>query len=236
MLCASAFALALAAALAGTVSWGLPAFGQNSNKTGDIEHDLSMWTPIYLTAPLYKRRLGGYLEVQPRLSNDVTRMNQMLIRPALSLRLTRRLSSMAGYAFIQTYQPSSFYENRIWQQLNLSTPIKKLEMYNRSRFEQRLIQDVGGVALRWRQLLGFRYPHKSRGWYLNVYDELFVNFNSPTDGPQAGIDQNRIFVGVGRHLNRRVRAEIGYINQYINRTEVDDLGNHVVVLGLYSDL
>ena len=45
------------------------------------------------------------------------------------------------------------------------------------------------------------------------YDELFVHLNTTTRSPR-GIDQNRIFGGLGLAVNPKVRIEGGYLNQF----------------------
>ena len=70
--------------------------------------------------------------------------------------------------------------------------------------------------------------------YLVAYDELFVNVNSLRGGPEAGIDQNRLFAGIGRQINEKMRAEIGYQLQYINRSDpFDDRGKHVLLTQVF---
>jgi len=59
---------------------------------------------------------------------------------------------------------------------------------------------------------------------------LFINLNSVKNGPQAGIDQNRIFAGVGVRPLKRTRVEAGYQYQWINRTDQFDQGNHAILV------
>lgn len=59
-----------------------------------------------------------------------------------------------------------------------------------------------------------------------VWDEVFLNFNDTDWGAQSGFDQNRGFLGLGYVVTRRLRIEMGYLNQYIDGATVDRL-NHV---------
>jgi hypothetical protein len=68
-------------------------------------------------------------------------------------------------------------------------------------------------------------------------DELFVNVNQLTGAPRAGVDQNRLFVGVGRHIGEKVRVEGGYQMQLINRRNpTPDRLNHVILVSLFATL
>jgi len=60
-----------------------------------------------------------------------------------------------------------------------------------------------------------------------AYDEYFLNLNQTDYGARRGFDQNRAFVGVNWAFNATTRAEIGYLNQYINGKNIDNM-NHVL--------
>ena len=53
-------------------------------------------------------------------------------------------------------------------------------------------------------------------WSFVLYDEIFVSLNAARNGPRSGFDQNRLFVGLNRKINRYVSMDIGYQNQSIN--------------------
>ena len=61
-------------------------------------------------------------------------------------------------------------------------------------------------------------------WALAAYDEAFVVLNDRRNGPQAGFDQNRAFLGINRALTIHVRVEVGYVNQFI---DASDEMNHI---------
>src|SRR5690606_2349588 len=99
--------------------------------------------------------------------------------------------------------------------------IRKLSLTNRTRLEERFIEDTGGASIRGRHMLRGSYPvGKSQKWSLVAYDELFVNFNSVSNGPASGLDQNRAFAGINRKLNEHANVEAGYMMNYVNRREL----------------
>ena len=47
-----------------------------------------------------------------------------------------------------------------------------------------------------------------------MWEEVFVHINDTRSTPQ-GLDQNRIFAGVGLSLAPSARLEVGYVNQAV---------------------
>jgi hypothetical protein len=83
------------------------------------------------------------------------------------------------------------------------------------RLDQRFVEDVDGVVVRFRyRLRGFR-PIAGSKWYGAVSDEVFANLNDQGAGPVAGFEQNRLRFAFGRAFPGRVRAESGYEWQYV---------------------
>ncbi len=214
------------AALMQLVFWtGAPAFASNG-----VEHDLQLWTPITLDCKIYKR-WRGYFEVAPRLGDGVSGLNQLLIRPAIEYRKRDNLPFMVGYLWLSSYAGENVInEHRIWEQLLVNNRYKKLTIINRARVEQRLFENLPNAGVRLRHMLKLNYPISKR-FYATAQDELFVNANRVENGPQAGIDQNRIFAGIGFKPHKRARTEVGYQYQYVNRSDqFDDQANHAIVI------
>lgn len=202
----------------------------------DVAHDLQLWTPITLDAPIY-RKVRGYLEVNPRVGDDVSRMNQLILRPALELRFNEDFSLFGGYAWVTTYNDNQvLHEHRVWEQVLTDKDIKRLSIINRTRLEQRFFSHLSQTGNRIRHMVKLNYGLTKR-LYLTNSNELFVNFNSVRDGPQRGIDQYRMFAGLGVRVLKRNRVELGYQYQYVNRSdEFDDLANHAIVLQTFIGL
>ncbi len=145
-----------------------------------------------------------------------------------------------GYAFQHSNDPYSktpVNENRAWEQYTYSTPTFMGGFSARSRLEQRTVNISEGrnVGVRFRQQLKLSYPLDDK-WSLVGSDEIFVNANTPGWGPVAGLDQNRVFVGVGYKFDKVWRTEVGYMNQYINRDLVYDRDFDTVSLNLFIDV
>ena len=201
-----------------------------------VENDLGLWTPVFITLPINKK-VSSQLEINPRLQDDVTKFNQLFIRPSLTYNLNKFLSFTQGYSWNPLFHP--FKNNqRIWQQVQLSNDFSKLRFENRFRLEERFIEGVSGVPVRGRYRIGTWIPlDKEKKWTFVTWDEIFVNFNSRPNGPQAGYDRNWLFTGINKKISENVNLEGGYMFQYINNTSpAQDLLNHVILVNLYVTL
>lgn len=202
----------------------------------EFDQDFQNWDMVTLTAPLSpNKKVLGYLEFQPRVGSlqDDPEVTTTLIRPAIGYQVNKHLSLWQGYGWTPTYQPDFRNEHRIFQQGILTHEIKKLKLTNRTRLEERFIENAGGTAVRARHQLRLSYPlGKSRKWSLVAYDELFVNLNTVDRGPRGGFDQNRVFAGLNRTLGKRANMEAGYLNNYLRRHQAPDRMNHVLLLTL----
>ncbi len=202
-----------------------------------LEDDFGIWTPIYLQIPVSKK-IRGEFEVNPRVEENLTHIHQLIVRPSVGYQLTKELSIWTAYAWTLHYVPRFVREQRIWHQILHEKEFSKLFLINRFRMEERFIQNVDGVSLRTRYQLKGIYPiGKTKIWGIVLANELFVNLNSRFDGPQAGIDQNRFFVGLSKKINKYLRVEGGYQLQYINdpAPRIDKL-NHLVMFNFYPSL
>lgn len=202
-----------------------------------LENDLGLWSSTYISLPINKK-FKANLEINPRIQKNITHINQLFVRPSIGYQLTDHLSIWQGYGWITNYIPTFTREQRIWQQLLHEKDFSKFRLINRLRLEERFIQDVNGVPLRTRYLLRAMFPiEKTKKWFFVTSDELFVNFDSHFHGPQAGIDQNRFFVGLNHKISDNVSLEGGYQMQYLNKQlPTQDRLNHIILINMYFNL
>ena len=217
--------------------------------------DFRLWTPVYLNVKLPSKFLA-YMEVNPRIGDDVTNIDQLLLRPAIGYQLTENLSIWQGYGWVgyfnQKHTPPQspfFQESRIFQQVIYTHKFSNFQFMSRTRMEERWIEHTAGTALRFREMLKVSYPlPMAPDWALVGYDEIFINLKSVdtiddaihgVKGPGAGIDQNRLFVGVNKTFNQYFNVDLGYQNQMINSRTVGgnaNLINHILLLQFYINL
>lgn len=178
-------------------------------------------------------QLRWWFDTHYRLRDDAGGFNQSIVRPGIGYALTEEQAVWAGYGWIHTSPilGGDVDEHRFWQQWT-STPARgDWRFLHRGRFEQRWAESGDDVGLRWRQLArGQRIISQCPQWSFVIWDELFFHLNDTDWGNEAGLDQNRAFIGVGfkRSPSARVRTEIGYLNQYLNRQGGLDGMNHIL--------
>ena len=183
-------------------------------------------------------RLRWWFDAHYRLRDDTDGFNQSIVRPGIGYALDDIQTLWAGYGWINTSPVSGddFDEHRFWQQWTATPSSGDWKYLHRSRFEQRWVQTGDDVGLRWRQLVcGQRKLHARPGMSFIVWDELFLNFNDTDWGARSGLDQNRAFIGLGykRNPQARVRTEIGYLNQFVNRQGNPDGLNHILSINFF---
>lgn len=201
-----------------------------------LTHDGQQWTMLAVQGPT-SSNLRVYVEVQPRFGTDFSRLDKVLLRPALGYAPEGEWSFWAGYAWQPIFTPTFLNEQRLWQQAMHEWRVAEgLTLWNRTRLEERFIQDVPQTAVRLRhQLRGLaRLGGESSPWHFVWQEEVFYNVTGTDGGPRGGFDQNRTFVGIHREMTPQVRLEAGYLNNFIHTPGPRDEGmNHVMLVQGY---
>lgn len=231
------------------VSWHLPlaaaALGLLCSISAAAEpvEDFHTWGAVVATGTLgaADSPLRFWAEGQGRFNDDSSRRNQGLLRVAGGYEIAPRTVLWAGYGYFTTDPvgvADDIVEHRIWQQLTwrAAQPLAGITLSTRSRLEQRMIESAEETGWRARQLVKLTYPlGAGERVYLALWDEVFVNLDDTDWGADDGFDQNRAFAGIGLKLAPHLRTEVGYMNQYVARSNRDDASNHVLSLTLFLD-
>ncbi|MFN0064400.1 MAG: DUF2490 domain-containing protein [Myxococcaceae bacterium] len=202
-----------------------------------LEHDVQGWS-VFVAQGRATPWLRWYGEVQPRLGERITRLDRVIMRPAVGVQVTSYVSVWLGYAWTRQFGPQTLDEHRVFQQLLVEHAWGQLSLINRTRFEQRFIEASGGVSLRLRHQVRvvWRFTPTSR-WGLVAAEELFVNLNAVVGAPAAGFDQNRALLGVNWKAQDPLQLELGYMNNFVNRPLLtEDRMNHIVRLAVTATL
>lgn len=210
-----------------------------ANAAPSIE-DFQTWVAVTATGsfgilnPEWKN-FRFWLEGQGRFGEDSSRFSQGMLRPGLGYALNENASLWLGYAFVPTEAPfttKNFDENRIWQQFLWTDKTFLGTFSSRTRFEERFINIQPDTAFRFREFLKLSYPLAfAPGFSLVGWEEIFVNLNT-TGTIHSGLDQNRVFAGIGYNFDEHIKTEIGYMNQYIEKASQADRISHVLSLSL----
>lgn len=191
------------------------------------DSDIGNWM-LYLGNKKINERWNWHNEVQYRNYNFIGDLSQLLIRTGLGYNLTENNNNfLLGYGYIltQNYVEDSdekvdINEHRIFQQFITKQKIGVVGVQHRYRFEQRFIE--GDFRLRFRYFLAINVPLNNKEvidktWYLSAYNEIFLNTE------ENFFDRDRLYGGLGYRFSPLIRIEAGYMNQFLNGPNSDQL-------------
>ena len=194
------------------------AFAQDSN--------LGNWL-IYIGNKKINSKWNIHNEVQYRNYNAIGDLEQLLLRTGLGYNLNENNNVLLGYGYIlsENYigdsdNKISVNEHRIFQQYTTKQNVGKVNLSHRYRFEQRFVED--DFKLRFRYFLSLNIPLKTNETgisplYLSAYNEIFLNSKSSI------FDRNRVYGGLGYNLNKNIKIEVGYMNQFFETDSRDQI-------------
>lgn len=174
----------------------------------------------------FANKLNWHHELQYRNYNAVGDLEQLLLRTGVGVNVSDDANLLLGYGFIRSENYNTIdekevvNEHRIYQQFITKEKVGKLRLQHRYRFEQRFVEDI--FKLRLRYFLGINYPlwhneNNPKEVYFTAYNEIFLNTK------QNVFDRNRLYGGIGYRLNQKLRVELGYMNQFLSVGNRDQL-------------
>ena len=197
----------------------LPIFAQSQ------ESDFGNWL-IYIGNKKINNKWNIHNEVQYRNYDAVGDLEQLLLRTGLGYTFNENKNNLLlGYGYIlsenyigNTDEKVSVNEHRIFQQFTSKQNVGNVKLNHRYRFEQRFVEN--DFKLRFRYFLGLNIPLNKGGndiskYYISAYNEVFLNTKTSV------FDRNRMYAGIGYHINKRLRLEAGYMNQFFETTSRD---------------
>ena len=184
------------------------------------------------------KNLVYFAEIQPRTGDGSSRLDQLLLRGALGVKLGSNLVLYQGYAHVVVPVEAGrdINEERSFQQLSWTIgQVMGGELSSRTRFEQRWRSDGDEMGWRLREMLRYETPLKpgTYGPSALIYSELFVAFNDTDWRARAGMDQMRNFIGLEIPVGGASTIEAGYLNQLVNQSGNNSRMNHVASLTLF---
>jgi hypothetical protein len=196
------------------------------------EDDFQIWPVVTLHHGL-SDHWGAHIQTRVRFDEDVSRTKDLLVRTFGSWTNLKSLTFDLGYDYVHSFHAAS--EHRAWQAGEHKLRWGDFAVKNRIRLDQRLVEDVDGVVLRFRYRLRGTHPIAGSGWYGVLSDEAFANLNDRSAGPVSGFEQNRLRAAVGVRFLGRVRAESGYEWQYAERRDARAVNRHVFFVSFFVD-
>ena len=183
---------------------------------------------IYFGNQKINKNWNWHNEIQYRNYDFIGDTNQLLLRTGIGYNLTENNNNvLLGYAFVNTqkYIPNSDQkqesnEHRIFQQFITKQNFGRFYFLHRYRIEERFLTD--DFQMRLRYFLNLNIPLNKKtldknAIYLSTYNEIFVNTENPL------FDRNRVYVGLGYKINRNIKIELGYMNQFFETDSRDQI-------------
>lgn len=199
------------------------------------KEDGNVWLNLHMQGDLPGQNWVWSMDTNPRYRNEGKHLDALYLRPAVFYKLNRQTSLWLGHDTIIGHPAgkSAYHETRWYEQFQYQfDPISTLTFSNRTRLEERTRAGFHDTGHRLRQMIKVTMPLKYHPQLsMVIYDELFINLNTPDWGAKRGIDQNRLFMGGHWKLNQTSYLEAGYLNQSVNKTSTN-LENHVITTTL----
>ena len=193
-----------------------------SQETG--EDELGAWYMVFNTSRV-SEKLSIHAEAQFRFFETASNFNQLLLRTGLNYHISDKAIATFGYGYINTDGTFEDFpgeensnEHRIFEQFILKNKVGKFAFEHRYRIEQRFIDfgDTNDTQHRGRYRLQVTFPIDDH-WFLNAYDEVFINFQEPIFG------QNRLYGAVGYKFNKDFSLQLGYLKNHFTGSNFDRL-------------
>lgn len=170
----------------------------------------------FIDPSLSKGRI--WLEGQSRFNNDWGHWYQGMVRTAIGYSLSDRATIWAGYTWLPTQNTGKPYQSQqdVWPAFRYVLPTEIGSFMFRTMWETNFV--VGDqIRERPRQMIKFTHPFEFEPRLSFIaWDEAFYRINTTSWGGKTGFDQNRAFAGLGWSFNKNLRAELGYMNQYLD--------------------
>jgi hypothetical protein len=203
--------------------------------TGQATDDQSIWVSNTFQSDFGGSSYLAFMELQPRFNNDSSRFSQLILRPFIGYKATKKLQLWIGYAWQGEYNSKDKFDlatdDLIEQVQWVDNLTSQVNFQYRFRLEQRFFENAD-LSHRMRHRFRLQYSIPDTKLFLVAFDELFVYFNSVNSGRlehsvQTGVNQNRSYLGLGYKIHPHVNIDTGYQLQYVNNFGREDLYNHV---------
>lgn len=183
-------------------------------------------------------RLVYFAEVQPRIGDGVSRVQQVLLRPAIGWKISSSVTVYQGYAHavLPISGGRDRNEDRSFQQVTWNAgKVGPGDLSFRTRLEQRWLSNGRDTGWRARQMIRYRLPFRAdrKGVGMLGWTEPFVALNGTDWGARGGFDQLRTFVGAEVPIGGKSTAELGYLNQFVDRGGGIRQVNHVASVTVF---
>jgi hypothetical protein len=197
-----------------------------------------------------------HFDAQLRTSDEWKYVETLILRPGLNFHTNKKTILTLGYAFVEGWRNigevrGPLSEHRIWQQLMLPWPDRTIRVTHRFRLEERfipvpaldndeIVRQSTAYSSRFRYFVRTLLPlmHAktfTRGSFLALQNEVFLNLTGLDEVNGKFFDQNRLYLAAGWRFGSTIDMEAGYMYQYVSG-RTTDINNHILQLAVYLRL
>ncbi len=167
-------------------------------------------------------RFSIHTEVEYWTWEAASNPHVLILRPAVNFHLNNGPFFSLGYTYVKSWpfeeEGIGTKQNHFFQQLILRSPVWRVRLFHRYRFEERWIrfdeaeETDFSTRLRYMLLLQFPLTRKTiqpNTLFLASYNELFIN----TGGREGAFDQDRVYVALAYQITRTMCFHTGFLWQ-----------------------
>ncbi|RZL30008.1 MAG: DUF2490 domain-containing protein, partial [Pedobacter sp.] len=197
----------------------------------------------------FNEKWGLQFDFQVRSADDWDHVRNTLVRPALQYFISKNSNVALGYLW-QTTQTTpvgadytvTLNEHRIFEQYIYNHKIKSVFASHRLRLEQRFIGRLANEDLfsqRFRYFFRLIQPLQkteatfTKGAFVALQNEVFLNLQNNDELSNKVFDQNRAYLAAGYRFSKQFDIEVGYMNQAI-KGRANNTVNNIAQLALYT--
>lgn len=210
------------------------------------QHQNSGWF-MFLNNTKFNDKWGLQFDVQLRSADDWGYLRNTLVRPALQYFINNQHNVALGYLWQTTHTESAgspdlnLHEHRIFEQYIYSHKIKSVFASHRFRVEQRFIGRSGEDVFSQRFRYFFRLiqplqkaqPTFTKGPFVALQNEVFLNIQNKDKINNSVFDQNRLYLAAGYRFSKQFDLEAGYMNQ-ATKGIANNTVNNIAQLAVYT--
>ncbi len=195
------------------------------------------WLQYFGSHGIRDSRVTAHLEAQVRRHDAARSWQNLLLRPAVQLRVHPNFDVTAGYGYVSYHRYGSYpvrsrwNEHRLFHDARVHHAAARARLLHRFRFENRWLEGLQ-YENRFRYMARATVPLRGP-YYAALWNEVFLPVK-PERFPGTA-DQNRASAAVGKRLSDHVRVEAGYMLQTVwqrnGRIRED---NHTIVFAITS--
>jgi len=210
------------------------------------QHQNTGWL-MFLNNTKFNEKWGLQFDVQLRSVDDWKYVRNTLVRPAVQYFINKQHNVALGYLWQTTYnrpdvtESTTLNEHRIFEQYIYTHKLSSIFASHRVRVEQRFIETAGNdiFAQRFRYFFRLIQPLQkqqqsfTKGAFVALQNEVFLNFQNKNALNNSVFDQNRAYLAAGYRFSKQLDLELGYLNQAVNGASANTL-NNVVQFAVYT--